>query len=153
MRQRKIEYSVDDNGCHNRVSHGVDRDGYVVVFRNKKLRRLHRLIYEQAHNVVLNASDIVRHLCHNRKCINIEHLEIGSQFDNIQDTVKANRHVFGEKVFMSKLKNNDVVSIRESLEKTTILAAKFNVSRVTISRIRNNKSWKILQTTVAQNNQ
>ena len=35
--------------------------------------------------VVAGYDDVVRHRCNNRRCINPEHLELGSRGENLQD--------------------------------------------------------------------
>jgi len=45
----------------------------------------YRFIYCILKEVVAGYDDVVRHRCHNRHCINPDHLEIGSRGDNLQD--------------------------------------------------------------------
>lgn len=144
MKARDITFDIDKNGCHVCTSHKTDKDGYVIVFRDGKARKLHRYLYQQVHNVVLSENEVIRHKCHNRRCINIAHLEHGTQYDNVQDTYKANRQAKGEKIQSHKLTENDIVYILSSKEKILTIKNKLNVSRVTISRIRNKRSWKHL---------
>ncbi|MBT6543496.1 MAG: HNH endonuclease, partial [Rhodobacteraceae bacterium] len=35
--------------------------------------------------VLPREDEVVRHSCHNRRCINSEHLQLGTQQDNIHD--------------------------------------------------------------------
>lgn len=46
----------------------------------------YQLIYWAGHAFVPNSDDVVRHKCHNRRCINPLHLTHGTQLDNINDT-------------------------------------------------------------------
>lgn len=153
MKAREIAYIIDENGCHVCTSHKTDGDGYVIVFRDGKSQRLHRYIFQQVNNVVLTENEVVRHLCHNRKCINIEHLASGTQKDNVQDTYKAKRQAKGERIKSHKLSHNDIILICSSKEKITILQRKLNVSRATISRIKNGRSWKHLTNDGDKHNQ
>ena len=88
---------------------------------------------------------VVRHKCDNKKCINPEHLELGTLKDNIQDKVKRNRCAKGEKVPTSKLTKEQVKEIRVLREKgmkLTNLSEKFKVSPAQISNIIREISWK-----------
>lgn len=39
---------------------------------------------------------VVRHMCNNRKCVNSEHLKIGTQVENVQDAVRERRMASGD---------------------------------------------------------
>ncbi len=45
----------------------------------------HRIAYSLAHGVTLDKSQVVMHSCDNTKCVNPEHLRLGTQLDNIAD--------------------------------------------------------------------
>ena len=45
----------------------------------------YRFVYCVLNEVAASRERVVRHRCHNRRCINPEHLEIGSQADNKRD--------------------------------------------------------------------
>ncbi len=90
----------------------------------------------------------VLHHCDNGKCVNPSHLFLGTQVDNIQDMVLKKRqrgdHRPGEKCPTSKLKDADVIAIRESRKKYALaeLAEKYNVCQATISLICNRRTWR-----------
>ena len=54
----------------------------------------HRWVYEQAHGK-LPKNLVVRHMCHNRACVNLDHLQSGTKKDNSQDMVHAGRSAKG----------------------------------------------------------
>ena len=60
---------------------------------------LHRKVYCDYNNVSLESIKglVVRHKCDNPRCINPEHLEIGTHKDNSQDAINRNRVSRGEK--------------------------------------------------------
>jgi hypothetical protein len=88
----------------------------------------------------------VLHKCDNPVCVNPAHLFLGSQADNVKDMWTKKRGnpgtSRGEKHGMSKLTAEIVEEIRKSTSHGTELAAKYGVSRVTISEIRTRKTWR-----------
>ncbi len=53
-------------------------------FRGRQVAA-YRFIYCVLRQTVASYDDVVRHRCNNRRCINPEHLEIGSRGDNMMD--------------------------------------------------------------------
>lgn len=45
----------------------------------------YRFVFCILNEVLAGYDDVVRHRCNNRRCINPEHLEIGSRGENLQD--------------------------------------------------------------------
>ena len=52
----------------------------------------HRFVWEITNGPIQNNSLYVCHKCDNRKCVNIAHLFLASQSDNINDAVAKGRH-------------------------------------------------------------
>jgi len=81
------------------------------------------------------------HKCDNPKCVNPEHLFLGTNQDNITDKVSKNRQY-------SKLTDLQVAAIRELYATGNYyqehLGAIFNTTQSQISYIVNRKSWKHL---------
>ena len=90
---------------------------------------------------------VVRHKCDNPSCVNVTHLEIGSQKDNMQDKVKRGRLDFrgGEHNPASKLTPENVRQIRaRSREPQKKLADEFGVTISAISGIISRRTWRHL---------
>lgn len=81
--------------------------GYGTLSVNGKNRGVHRIIYEILVGPIPKGL-IVRHRCHNRRCVNIEHLILGTKADNRRDCIEAGREARGTKHGMSKLKEEDI---------------------------------------------
>ena len=70
-------------GRSHRNSKNYGTSSFTVLGFSKRLFiDNHRLIYFESHNV-LPQHDVVSHLCHNPKCLNIEHLSVEPQAINI----------------------------------------------------------------------
>ncbi len=103
-------------------------DGYPrAVIENNVNGKIHRIVWE-LHNKQSAKGYIVRHSCDNPKCINPNHLILGTSLQNVQDRQQRNR--------TQGLKQKDVLLIQQ-LYKNKIYTAKelkdmFSVSRSTI---------------------
>jgi hypothetical protein len=86
-------------------SKGVQKRGYARTKYKGVPTSLHRAVYVETHGIEL--ADIkgldVRHRCDNARCINPEHLLIGTRRQNIMDCVERGRNVKGKTHGMSKL--------------------------------------------------
>lgn len=104
----------------------------------------HVVVWEY-HNGPVPAGMVVRHyVCDNPPCVNIEHLRIGTQADNIADAVAKGRHHHGEAHRSAKLTEEQVRYIRSSSERGVDLAVMFGVSPSQISTVRAGRSWRHL---------
>lgn len=143
---RKIDYKVTETGCFECTSHAVNSTGYFFIRNNGKTYQLHRFIYKEMFGEIPKGL-VVRHKCDNRKCINPEHLELGTLADNNRDRVERGRSgdVKGEKVGTSKLKESEVKEIKSLLRegvKGKRIAKIFNVSESAISCIKRGERWQ-----------
>lgn len=87
-----LSYTLKDEvtGCWNwQKNHGNGR--YYMIYYEKKLWFVHRLSYF-LHYEVHPDKLLVCHKCDNPRCINPEHLFLGTQQDNINDKVSKKRH-------------------------------------------------------------
>jgi len=140
------KYVVRQEGCWGWKGSKNDY-GYAMMSCNRKIgdQRAHRASWI-IHNGPIPNDKVIRHLCNNPICTNINHLALGSKQDNTNDMIKANRHSHGGKHKGAKLTEKQVFEIKKKLYKDEIsctkLANEFNVSRKCISDIKLNKNWK-----------
>lgn len=141
----KIKYIITENNCWECTSKKPNKDttGYVRLTRNKKSVYLHRYVYELYIGEIPEGL-IVRHKCDNSKCINPEHLEIGTHKDNTQDMIKRGRSKKGKSIIDKQL----AIKIKEMLLedtgekwgiKYTRISEELNVNRRLVEDIKGGK--------------
>ena len=88
----------------------------------------------------------VCHTCDNPKCVNPDHLFLGTHKDNAEDMVKKNRSLKGERHNKAKLteKNVRAILLRKK-EPVAHLASMYDVSICTINDILCRRTWKHVQ--------
>ena len=139
--RKPITFTENEKGCLICDSHALNETGYPTFKKHGVTVNMHKHIYEECFGDVPSPL-VVRHKCDNRKCINPEHLEVGTIQDNVNDRMKRKRSNHkGENNPSAKLTEWDVNFIRESTLKQTILARIFRVTRLTIYRIKYGKRW------------
>lgn len=122
--------------------------GYGLVRINKKTIKAHRISYEM-HTGLSAKGKVVRHKCDVPECVNPDHLEIGTQGDNVRDMMDRDRNVcrprFGEQNPMSKLNESQVRLMRKEYAAGGIsqqkIAEKYGVTAMTANRCINRVCW------------
>lgn len=101
------------------------------------------MAYERANGPIPEGM-VVCHHCDNRVCVNVEHLFVGTQADNMRDMTAKGRRVRGATHGMSKVTEADIPAIR-SLRASGVglaeIADRFSVSITTVSRIALRRTW------------
>lgn len=126
----------------------LNKHGYGQFSINGRIRRAHIIAYFLATGV-WPAPLCVLHRCDNRRCMNPDHLWLGTDADNVadRDTKGRGRNLQGEEHGCAKLTETQVLAIRtcfgQGMSKRR-LAADFGVSRITVRRIVNGTHWKHL---------
>jgi hypothetical protein len=120
-----------ESGCHEWQS-TIRRDGYGSFWFAKRQALAHRVAY------VLLVGDPgelrVLHRCDNRRCVNPDHLFLGTDRDNVRDMVSKGRH-WGRR----KVTNEALSVIRARLSagvSQQAIADEFGIQQTTVSRIK-----------------
>lgn len=146
------KFIPDENGCWiwQKEFNSTGYGRYVI-----KLKKFlaHRFSYELHKSSIPNKMCVL-HICDNPKCVNPDHMKLGTQSDNMKDAAIKNRmdrinKLKGEQVPNSILSNLQVKELKIRLMNGEIgmqLAKEFNVTKTTIYNIKNGKWWKHINT-------
>lgn len=128
--------------------------GYGVFWAGDKCKtgspknvRAHRFSYE-LHNGPISEGAYILHSCHNKLCVNPNHLREGNQKDNMRDMWEAGRakDTSGEGNGRSKLNSDLVKELRTRYKNEGFLlkdlAKEYGICIATVHRAVNHVSWK-----------
>lgn len=140
----RFEAKVDRSGdCHEWTA-SFGNSGYGQFYFNYQKFSAHRKAYELYCGPIPNGM-FVLHRCDNKKCVNPDHLFIGTHDQNMKDKVSKGRQGKGEDIVQSVLSEPQVAEIKRLLRGKTVhnkIAKEFGVSRATISMISNGTNWR-----------
>ena len=119
----------------------LDRDGYGVFCYIGKVYKAHSMALRLDGRPVPKGMYACHH-CDNPSCVNPAHLYVGTPLENSRDAKDRGRVPVGEKHYLAKLTEKDVLEIRASDLTCAKLAMQFGVSLSNISFIRTGKSWR-----------
>jgi len=146
MEHRFLSKFIKTDGCWNWTACKI-KAGYGQINIDGKMQLAHRVSYEMYKNKIPEGLH-VRHSCDNPSCVNPDHLELGTNQDNVNDRTKRGRHKYGiskgEKHGLAKLTEADVLEIRQMIQNGVyhkIIAELFDVSPSLICRINTGKNW------------
>ncbi len=142
---------ITESGCWEWLLK-VRPNGYARVTYQGDSWYAHRLSFTAFKSEIPKGLDVC-HTCDNRKCVNPEHLFVGTRKENMNDCVSKGRQakgdslrdMKGEKTNFSKLIEDQVVEIRQLNRdgaKTIDIAKAFNVSADNIRRIIRRDTWR-----------
>ena len=134
-----------DSGCWEWVG-TMFNSGYGAFSLEQKPRLAHRMMWFYETGSFPNG--VILHTCDNRKCVNMEHLRDGTQYENIHDMINKGRRVifYAEDNGIAKLTYEQAQEIRERFKMDKklvqrVVAIEYGVNQAVISRIIHNKSY------------
>lgn len=141
---RKRGWDVTEAGCWE--AHGSpNNSGYLGTTVDYKTYLLHRLAY------LVWVGDIpedhvILHICDVRRCINPQHLRVGTHQDNSDDAVRKNRTKSAEDHWNQQLAPTTVLEIYKAAKIGSMsqkdLGLFFGCSQMTVSLIKRKKRWR-----------
>lgn len=131
------------SGCIEWQGSTFKASGYGRTKLQDKYWRTHRLAWTLANGPIPDGM-CVCHKCDNRLCVNIDHLFLGTNDENMADMVAKGRASRGVRHHRAILNEAHVLEIRESKETHNQLAKRFGVTYHAIRHIRYGHIWKFV---------
>ncbi len=150
MNRKTLKWEIQKNDCWNCISHSTDNHGYPKLGRNGKTIRIARFMWENYFGSIPSSLCVLHH-CDNRKCINPQHLFLGTTQENTQDRNIKKRQAKGSKNGNSKLTEQDIAKIKRMfLEKKSFseISRKMKISPAAISHIATGRTWKHMKAAI-----
>ena len=142
------KFKKSESGCWEWQA-AKDKDGYGVFAYQNSSWRAHRWSY-CAFIEDLGTDKFILHACDNPKCVNPEHLSLGTHQDNEDDKTSKGRRPSqaGEINSQSILTTKDVVAIKVILRRhrtsrgiVKFIAEWFGVTPQCVSNIKSGNTW------------
>jgi DNA-binding XRE family transcriptional regulator len=122
----------------------VGSHGYGQIWDGFTNWLAHRFSYHIHHGPIPDGLFVCHH-CDNKRCVNPDHLFLGTTDENMADAVRKGRMESGEDRYNSKLTEPEVLEIvarHDAGESQSALAEDYGVSRGTINSIVAGYSWR-----------
>ena len=142
----KVKKTDNIGDCWVWDSH-KNQKGYGRFKYNNKRYTAHRMAFELQNGEIKGGLHVL-HTCDNPSCCNPTHLFLGTNMDNIQDSMNKNRRPRGEYSGRAKLKENQVYEILFLLKYGYPVRKIKDLYMVTIGAIygiKNNQNWNHLE--------
>lgn len=161
--KRLLERSEREGGCL--IWKGLFSGDYGRISLYRKVYSVHKVSfwiyndYNDPHDIPLEDGDynrlVIRHLCGNHKCIEPQHLQLGTCVENSSDMIEHGTRLFGELHPGCKITEEIAIQIKESkYDKSDprYISMKeranlFNISASLISAIDNGRAWSHISET------
>jgi hypothetical protein len=136
---------VAESGCWEWQGY-IDKHGYGKITIDGYPSLAHRASWQSCFGDI-NDGLLVCHKCDNRKCVNPNHLFLGTPKENSLDMFAKGRApvVIGERHGSAKLTENQVIDIRRRYKAGAVqrtLAKEYGVNPMAINKIVHNKTWR-----------
>lgn len=137
----------EETGCWN-WNRDVGHDGYGRYYPSRRTKAAHRGAWEAINGPIPTGAYICHH-CDNRRCVNPEHLFLGTCAENLRDMVAKGRSARGVRNHNAKLTELAVAMIKSCLDAKTMtqraLASRYGVTGPAIGAIARGLTWRHVQ--------
>lgn len=138
----------EETGCWNWLGSTNTKDGYgqITIDGNKTLA--HRAVWMLYHNKRIPKGCHICHTCDNRRCVNPEHLFLGTPKDNMQDLSKKLKQSRGKTRNPDRFKKDEILEIRAASNRGLSfwkIADEHNITPSQVHEIVIREDWPWLQ--------
>lgn len=135
-----------ENGCiiYKETAHKYGLVSVTIEGKRKSIPA-HRAMYMAVNSCFdMPSSEVVRHKCDNPRCVNIDHLHLGTQKDNMQDCIERKRRatVYKPHTRQRTVSPKIVEAIRNAIGKQSHIAEQYGVSVSYVSKVKSGKLKK-----------
>jgi hypothetical protein len=115
--------------------------GYGGFSVNNRTTKAHRVSYQMYVGQITDGLHVL-HRCDNRRCVNPDHLFLGTNADNTADKVRKGRQQKGSQFPQAKLSEQQILEIRMDPRKCRDIGAEYGISHSAVSEIKLLKRWR-----------
>ena len=150
LRKRfETKFAVAPSGCWE-WQKSLNRQGYGTFRLRTGVTRLASRVAWQIYRGDIGDKYVLHH-CDNRRCVNPDHLYLGTQKENAADRERRKKHrhdpsCYGETHHWAKLTDVQVRQIRETKGTLKELASRYGMSISQMWNIRSGAQWTQLRT-------
>lgn len=139
---KAIDFDYNEvTGCWVINSHYKNKKGYSRINFISHNTLIHRFVYESFYGELTSEQHVLHH-CDNPSCINIEHLFVGTNKDNIDDKVRKGRQVRGEKLGLTRYTEAIIKEIRDKDLSVGECHRRWGMHKTNVYAIKKRKTWK-----------
>lgn len=134
-------------GCIEAQVGEIDRDGYRRIKVGGLRVRVHRLVWMLFKGLIPRGRWVL-HRCDNPPCINLDHLYLGTNTENVADRQARGRTVKGENHYNRKITETQARSVFRLLDDGASpieIARYLKVSRHIVNDMKRGRTWKHLR--------
>ncbi|MCP1232008.1 HNH endonuclease signature motif containing protein [Acetobacter indonesiensis] len=123
--------------CQTFAGAKIGPDGHGAIWHNGTREYAHRVAWKAEHGPIPIDQEtgkpfVILHLCDNPACCNVDHMEVGTQTENVQDSISKGRHG-RPSATMNKL--NRAVELADAGKTTAAIADELKISEDEAKRL------------------
>ena len=126
-------------GCHLWMA-ATNEHGYGRIWMAPGMVYAHRLAWELRRGAIPKGLCAL-HKCDRPRCVNPDHMFLGTRADNVADMVAKGRQALGSDAGGAKLTPTQVAAIRVDPRRRREIAADYGIHRTMVDMIRRGERW------------